>query len=333
MDGIEAQALIRLGHPRFRSFSDALKPVLSAIADVIPGEIVLGRLEPDGQGCRVVEVRGPGVNGIDKDTVLPLRTRANGAGPASGDGPDLSSPAELDCDYLKSLGVVAYLGMPLEFSDGRIVGILAVLDTRADVYDSAHRALLGIAARLLSHEWESVEQRAELRRLRRSSAAGAKIDVDTGLHSRDSFLNLLDHEWALTSRGTVESVLVAFRIGAGPDRAPNGDPRSKLAMKIVAEVLETNARATDRLGRIGEATVAAILVGCRVENASDFVDRVQAALRRVTEGHGPRIELSEGVQALAGTPSPEEAFMLAEATARASGERRKSDAVHQQVSG
>lgn len=332
MDSVEAQTLIRLGQPRFRSFSDAVEPVLSAIADAVPGVIVLGQLEPYEQGCRVIELRGTGLDGIAKGTVLPLRAAANGTGPPSGEAQSQTPSAELDQEYLKSLGASGCLGMPLELSDGRIVGILAALDSGIEVHDSAHVALLGIAARLLSHEWESVEQRAELRRLRRSSSAEAKIDADTSLPSRDSFLSLLNHEWALSSRGTVESVLVAFRIGAGPDRAPDRDPRSKLAMKIVAEVLEANARATDRLGRIGEATVAAILVGCRTENATDFVERVQAAISRVTEGRGPRIELSDGVQALAGTPSPEEAFMRAEAAARASGQNCQTDAAQQGVS-
>lgn len=317
MESIEAKTLIRLGHPRFRNFSDAVEPVLSAIADVIPGVIVLGRLEPNEQGCRVIEVRGAGVNGIGKGTVLPLKARANGTGPHPSNQDPLPT-AELDCEYLQSLGAGASLGMPLEVSDGRIVGILSALDSGVDVYGCDHEAMLGIAARLLSHEWESVERRAELGRLRRSSSADAKIDADTGLPNRDSFLSLLDHEWALTSRGTVESVLVTFRIRADSDQSLNGDPKSKLAMKIVAEMLQANARRTDRLGRVGEATVAAILVGARLEHAPDFVERVQAALRRVTEGSGPRIELFNGVQVLAGTPFPEEAFMLAEAAARAS---------------
>ncbi|HVC06469.1 MAG TPA: GGDEF domain-containing protein [Solirubrobacterales bacterium] len=318
MDSVEAQTLIRLGQPRFRSFSDAVEPVLSAIAEAIPGVIALGRLEPYEQGCRVIEVRGAGVDGLGKGSVLPLKARANGDGQRSSEIDDRAPTVELDPEHLKSLGALACLGMPLELSDGRIVGILAALDSRAGAHDSANVALLAIAARLLSHEWESVEQRAELRRLRRSTSAEAKVDTETGLPNRDSFLSLLDHEWALTNRGTVESVLIAFRIGSDPDRAPSRDPRSGLAMKIVAEVLEANARATDRLGRIGEATVAAILVGCRVDDAADFVERVQAALGRVTEGHEQRIELSGGVQALAETPSPEEAFMRAEAAARAS---------------
>ena len=99
-------------------------------------------------------------------------------------------------------------------------------------------------------------------------------------------------------------------------------------MKIVAEVLESNARTTDRIGRVGEGTVAAILVGCRTEHAADYVDRFQGALQRVTQERHP-IELSYGVQELAGTPSPEEAFIRAEAAARNSGQDQMGQVAHQ----
>jgi GGDEF domain-containing protein len=332
MESIETKTLIRLGHPRFRNFSDAVEPMLSAIADAIPGLIVLGRLEPDEQGCRVIEVQGAGVDGIKKGNFLPLDTHTDNGGPRP-DDEDPWSSLKLDSDYLELLGARAKLEIPLEVSDGRIVGILCAFDSRADVYGSTQGAMLGVAARLLGHEWESVEHRAELRRLRKSCFQGSKVDQDTDLPNRDSFLELLDHEWKLTNRGTVESVLVAFRVGADPDQPPNGDARSKLAMKIVAEVLQANARTTDRLGRVGEATVATILVGCRAEHAHVFVDRVQAALRRVTDGRGPRIQLSNGIQVLAEAPSPEEAFMLAEATARAAGQDHPAHAAQLGVRG
>ncbi|MBW8059384.1 MAG: GGDEF domain-containing protein [Solirubrobacterales bacterium] len=332
MKSSEAKALIRLGHPRFRNFSDAAESTLNALADVIPGVIVLSQLEPEEQGCRVIDVRGAGMNGTHKGTVLPLGAPVGADYPPPGDAHEPLPDSGLDWDYLQSLGARACLEMPLEMSDGRIVGILSALDSRGDVYGCDHVAMLGVAARLLSYEWESVERRAELQRLRRRSAVSTTVDLETGLPNRDGFLDLLDHEWRLANRGTVESVLVVFRMGADPVQALDGDAMSKLAVKIAADVLEGNARATDRVGRVGEATVAAILVGCRTEHVPNFVGRFQAALRRVTEGRGPRIELSHGVHALAGTPSPEAVLKLTEAAAEASGQHQQSHAAHQELS-
>lgn len=91
----------------------------------------------------------------------------------------------------------------------------------------------------------------------------------------------------------------------------------KLAVKIAAEVLEATVRTTDRVGRIGETTLAATLVGCRLEQAPAFVERFRAALGRVTRGGDPRIELSHGIQTLTGVSSAQEALGLADAAAGA----------------
>jgi GGDEF domain-containing protein len=316
MESTQAKSLIRLGHPRFHSFSDAAEAALEALADAVPGLIVLTRMEPDGQGCRVIDVRGSGVDGIARGAVLPLRVPANGDRTTSGDAADTSPEDALDREFLQSMGAQACLGMSLETSDGRIVGTLSALDPRAGAYGCDHLAMLGIAARLLSHEWERVELRAELGRLRRRASVDVGIDAETGLPNRDSFVDLLDQAWGLAHRGTVESVLVAFRIGTGPEeRSRDGDAMSRLAVKVASEVLEGSARTTDRIGRVAEGTVAAVLVGCRAEDAPAFIERFRAALGRVTEGGNPRVELSFGVQVLAETPSSRKALELAEVAA------------------
>jgi GGDEF domain-containing protein len=274
-------------------------------------------MDPDERACRVIGIEGGGVDGVYKGAVLPLGVQPNGDQAADGGlGPPPSS--EIDREFLDSLGVEACLGIPLEMSDGRIVGMLSALDSRPGAYRCDHVAMLGIAARLLGYEWESVEHRAELRRLRGRLAESANFDPETGLLNRDGFLELLDHDWRLAERGTVESVLVAFRVDGSSDRGPNGEAMSKLALKIAAEVLEASVRTTDRASRVGETTLAATLVGCQLEQAPVFVERFRAALERVTRGGNPQIELSHGIRALGGVSSPEEALGLADAAAGAS---------------
>lgn len=300
---------------RFRSFSEAAESVLGALADVVPGVLLLGRIDPD-EACRVIGIQGSGVDGVYKGMTLPLGSPPNGDGGGRGaPGPPLNG--EIDQEFLDLLGVEACLGIQLEMSDGRIAGTLSALSSRPGAYRCEHVAMLGIAARLLSYEWESIERRAELRRLRGRLPKSANVDPETGLLNRDGFLDLLDHDWRLAERGAVESVLVAFRVDGDSDRSPNGDAMGKLALKIAAEVLEASVRTTDRVGRIGESTLAATLVGCRLEQASVFVERFRTALERVTRGGNPRVELSHGIQAVGGVSSPQEALGLASAAADA----------------
>jgi len=313
VESTETKTLIRICQSRFRSFSEAAESVLGALADVVPGVLLLGQVDPDEQACRVIGIQGGGVDGVHKGAILPLGSPSNGDEAAPGSPPN----SEIDREFLDSLGVEACLGIPLEMSDGRIVGTLSALDSRPGAYRCQHVAMLGIAARLLSYEWESVERRAEMRRLRGRLPDSANVDPETRLLNRDGFLDLLDHDWRLAERGTVESVLVAFRVDGDSDRSPNGDAMGKLALKIAAEVLEASVRTTDRAGRVGETTLAATLVGCRLEQAPLFVERFRAALERVTRDGNPRVELSYGIRALGGVSSPQEALGLADAEAGA----------------
>jgi GGDEF domain-containing protein len=331
VESAETKALIRICQPRFRSFSEAVESVLGALADVVPGVLLLGQMDPDEQACRVIGIQGGAVDGVYKGAILPLGSPPNG-GDAAGATPGPPPNSEIDREFLDSLGVGACLGVPLEKSDGRIVGTLSALDSRPGAYSCQHVAMLGIAARMLSYEWESVERRAELRRLRGRLPESANVDSETRLLSRYGFLDLLDHDWHLAERGTVESVLVAFRVDGDSERSPNGDAMRKLAVKIAAEVLEASIRTTDRAGRIGETTLAATLVGCRLEQVPVFVERFRAALERVTRGGNPRIELSHGIQALGSASSPEEALGLADAAAAAPKRRGTSpEPVYQEV--
>jgi GGDEF domain-containing protein len=315
VESTETNALIRICQSRFRNFSEAAEVVLAALSEVVPGVLVLGQIEPDERACRVIGVEGEGVDGVRPGDVLPLGSPPNGEEAARGaPGPPRNS--EINQEFLDSLGVEACLGIPLEVSDGRIVGTLSALDRSPGAYGWQHVAMLAMAARLLSHEWESVERRAELRRLRARLPETEKVDHETHLLSREGFLDLLEHDWRLADRGTVESVVVAFEVG-GDLYSEGGDAMGRLALRIAAEVLEASVRATDRVGRVGESTLAATLVGCGLEQAPVFVERFRAAVGRVTRSGDPQVELSFGVQELRGVPSHSEALALAEAMANA----------------
>jgi GGDEF domain-containing protein len=290
-----SSTLTRLAHRRFQSFSDAAEAVVTALADAIPGVVLLGRIEPNEQTCRVIDVCGTGLESFQRGAVLPIIT------------PTLED-VDLDSEFLRTRGAQASLVMPLLSSEGIIVGVLCALDASADVYLYEHAALLGVAALLLSHEWESVQRRAELRRLRARLSEGPGTDSETGFADRDGFLELLEREWRLATRGTVESVLVTCSVNVGGEQNAPDEAVRNVAVKIVAEILGASARVTDHVGRVGQSTLAVILVGCRIDEAPAFVERFQSALGRVTDGRHPPLEISHSLQSLAAVSDPEDAL-------------------------
>jgi GGDEF domain-containing protein len=304
------RALARLVNSRFQSFSEATDSVLGALAGAVPGTIVLGQIDDEGR-CRVIDLRGTRVSGLDRGTPLPLA----GAPPAGSNGGGAPRPpdGQPDQGFLGSLGLPASLAAPLELSGGRIAGTLLAVTGDPGAYRAEHAALLGVGARLLGYEWESVQSRAELRRLRAAVADGSSTDADTALPNREHFLDLVEREWRLVDRGLVAAVLVTCKVGpvaAGDTELAAAAHR--LAIKDAAEVMSATARATDQVGRTGGDSITSVLVGCNPEGALRFIQRFRAALERVTRTRPLPLEVTCSLQPLEGTGSAAEALELVE---------------------
>jgi GGDEF domain-containing protein len=294
----EITTLTGIAQRRFRNFSEAAGSMLDSLKLGVPGMIALARLEPDQEVHRVIEVRGEGMSDLSTGSIIRPTERG------------------LDAEFLNSLGAQAALSAPLELSDGRIAGFLCAVDADPDAFGPEHAVQIGVAARLLSHELESVELRSELRRLRERVGGGPGTDPDTGLLSRENFIEHLEHEWRLSQRGTVDSVLLACRVDSRGSAQANGagEASRMLALKQAAEVLQGCARETDRVGRFAEMAIGAVLVGCSEEDLPSFTSRFLGALGRVSEA-GPQIEIACGVKRLASSSSAQEALDLAEKSA------------------
>jgi GGDEF domain-containing protein len=176
-----------------------------------------------------------------------------------------------------------------------------------------HRVLLELASRILAYEWEAVRAQAELRSLREEARDTGKTDAETGLYDRDAFCEVLDREWKLAKRSTVQSFLVVCRIVVGGTTNGGGSPMATLGLKDVAEVLAGVARTTDHVGRVGSSTLAFVLVGCHGgEGAEAFVARLRHAVARATQGRPFSVELAVGYRDVVLFDSSEEALAHAE---------------------
>lgn len=313
------QSLLPLISRRFRSFSEATDAALDVLASELPGEIVLGQIEPGEDVMRVLDVRGASVVGIERGIMLPLATRSEGGG-AGGESIVLDgvhADDDLEPAHLKSLGVAEWIALPLEMSDGAIAGMVTALSRRKGEYRAQHVVLLGLTTRMLAYEWERVRNRTELRELRQRVGAGDGMDPDTGLAGRYRFVELLDREWRLARRGALNTMVVAFHISAGEAAADS--PMAMLALKDAAEALTGAVRTTDQIGRIGDMELAVAMVGCPDEaGVEPLVRRFSEALRRVTRGRPFEVSITPGIASLAEAPSPEQG--LEQATRSAAGD-------------
>ena len=307
------QALFPLISRRFQSFAEATDAALDVLAHEVPGEIVIGQIEADDNKLRVLDVRGAEIVGIERGNMLPLAKvkAANGLGPDATVMEGASGIDDLDAHHLQSLGLGEWIALPLEMSDGAVVGIVAALSRRQGDYRAEHVVMLGLAARMLAYEWERVHTRAALRELKQRMGAAVNADSDTGLPDRTRFLDLLEREWKLARRGTVHTMAVCFHLEAAGE-VP-GSPAAVLALKDAAEALSGAARSTDQVGRIGPMQLGVAMIGCENQAGVDaLAERFLHGLRRVTHGRPVQVSVHHGAVALSETGSAEEALEQAE---------------------
>ena len=276
MEATHTAALAALSARRFASFAEAADAALAGLSAAVPGTVVLARFDPDGETCRVTDLRGAPIQGLERGVSLRV-----------------SSPGVwLDPELLTAAGIRSSLVSPLELHDGNVVGLVCAFDQNTCAYLEDHRVLVNVASRILAYEWQAVRAQAELRHLREEARDGGKTDAETGLFDRDAFAEVLDREWRLAKRSTVQSYLVACRVVVAGTANGAGSPMATLGMKDAAEVLAGVARTTDHVGRVGTSTLAAVLVGCHgAEGAEAFVARLRHAVARATQGRPFSVEI------------------------------------------
>jgi GGDEF domain-containing protein len=285
VSGTALSALARLAERRFPSFSEAADAVLDLLEAELPaGSVLVGRVDADGSEYRLIDVRGEAAAALQPGATLPF---------------------PLTAETLASLSIRSYLAVPLETSSGGALTVCA-LAPGTNLYTRSHLDLIAVAGRLLTHEWESVTWRADLRRLSERMRDPERIDPVTGLHNRASFLALLDGEWHRARDGDNESFVVVVRL---VNLGEVGDGLRELLLKDAAEVLEAAIRRSDHAGRLTDDSLGAVLLGCKGrEGAEAFYARFEHALARVTLERPASLQLAHSIKALDECDSPEQSL-------------------------
>jgi diguanylate cyclase (GGDEF)-like protein len=157
---------------RYRSFADATRSVLDLLERHMPDAVLyLAHLDRGESIHRIVDARNGNGVGLRSNLAIPL-TDAYCSHMAEERAPRLCNDVGRDPVYAElpmqqRVGARAYLGAPLELSDGTRVGSLAALRHSAEAFTDADGQLFAMLARVLASELERESNQRDLRRFNR----------------------------------------------------------------------------------------------------------------------------------------------------------------------
>ncbi len=163
----------------YRSFADATRSVLDLLERHLPPSAAfLAHLDRGQDIHRIVDTRGGGAFGLRSNLAIPLSASfcvhmADDRAPRlCNDVPNHPLYGRIEAQ--RGYGVAAYLGVPIELSDGSRVGALAAFARAPGRFTAEDERLLGMLARVLAYELERETNQRDLRRLNDSLRGQAR---------------------------------------------------------------------------------------------------------------------------------------------------------------
>jgi diguanylate cyclase (GGDEF)-like protein len=157
----------------YESFADATRGVLDVLERHVPAAAVfLAHLDRAQSTFRVVDVRGGSTFGLRPNLALPLEETFC-AHMADDHAPRRCDDVEAHALYgtlpaQRVFGARAYLGVPLQLSNGARVGSLAAFSAQPGRFTDADEQLLAMLAKVLAHELERESNARDVRKLNAS---------------------------------------------------------------------------------------------------------------------------------------------------------------------
>ena len=179
MESQAIQAAAAVSATSYRSFADATRSVLDLLERHLPPSgIFLAHLDRGQDIHRVVDTRGGGEYGLHSNLAIPLSASfcvhmADDRAPRlCNDVP--GHPLYGRIEMTGGGGVDAYLGVPIELSDGSRVGSLAAVTRAPNAFSAEDERLLAMLSRVLAYELERETNERDLRRLNESLRGQAR---------------------------------------------------------------------------------------------------------------------------------------------------------------
>ncbi len=169
VDASAIQAAAAASSATYRSFADATRSVLDLLERHLPDAVLyLAHLDRSQATHRIVDARNGSGVGLRSNLAIPLGD-AFCSHMAEDRAPRLCNavgrdPIYRDLPMQERVGARAYLGAPLELSDGTRVGSLAALRHSVAGFTDADEQLFQMLARVLASELERESNERDLRR-------------------------------------------------------------------------------------------------------------------------------------------------------------------------
>ncbi len=179
MDPGAQQAAADIRSTSYRSFADATRSVLDLLATQLPGVAVfLAHLDSGHDIHRIVDARDGGGFGLRSNLAMPLAD-SYCAQMADDRAPRRCNDVPGHAIYgrvaaQRRFGAGAYLGLPLELSDGSRVGALGALARAGGAFRPDHEQLFEMLARVLAYELERETTERDVQRLNDSLRSQAR---------------------------------------------------------------------------------------------------------------------------------------------------------------
>jgi diguanylate cyclase (GGDEF)-like protein len=169
VDASAIRAAAAASSATYRSFADATRSVLDLLERHLPDAVLyLAHLDRGQFIHRIVDVRNGAGLGLRSNLAIPLGD-AFCSHMAEGRAPRLCNDVArhevfATLPMQERVGARAYLGVPLELSDGTRVGSLAALRHSREGFSDADEQLFSMLARVLASELERESNERDLRR-------------------------------------------------------------------------------------------------------------------------------------------------------------------------
>ena len=192
-----------------------------------------------------------------------------------GNGPNVATALDLEPGYRtafirRSLGINAYIGVPMRRDDGTLLGTLCAWDPDVQP-DAVHNALplIELQTRLLTTMLNLELRALEAERKVDQLSVDARHDVDTGLLSATAWLQTLDAEEARCCRYGSPATIAVVRVAAG-------DNDARMPSRV-AKLLTSTCRGSDHVARLDAATFAVLVVEADHTKSSRIQQRLSSA--------------------------------------------------------